>query len=119
MTDEEKWFKKFCEYYSDHIPNAVTFKKSEQYNKIVNAVKVISDFVYSTTPDAKIKYSADELIGDKMILEIITDELIVDDMKKFCETMSIAANFEVYPRTDGTIQFNVVFNDAFDIVDVS
>lgn len=117
MKKESNWLDAFCKFYTDHMPNTIVFKKcKERYDQILSAIDTISKFVYATNPEAKIEYHTDELIGDRIVLEIVTDEIIVDNLKSFCDSMKIAANFEVYPRTDGTIQFNVVFNDAYSVV---
>ena len=44
-------------------------------------------------------------------ISINGDMIVINDPKKFAELTSIASNFEVYRKTDDTIQFDMMFYD--------
>lgn len=81
-----------------------------RFNEFRYACNAITRAVKDEVPDAKIEYEInDGEVGDGDIT-IIANEIIVRDIKRFISGLKMAHNFEVYPRTDGNIQMNILFN---------
>lgn len=87
----------------------------KEFNYACNA---ITRAIKAESPNAKIKYSLnDGEIGDGDII-IIADEIVVRDVKRFVSGLKMAHNFEIYPRTDGNIQMNILFHKIMESVDL-
>lgn len=50
-------------------------------------------------------------------ITVTLDELVAQDTALFAAMIARADNFEVYPRTDGRIQLNIMFYAMLDTVD--
>lgn len=102
------------ETYKALMPKTVYLvKNKKRYDEAVKAICEIASDAVAADSDAKVKISPDPLTGSSLCLEVTTSLIIVDFLDKFCEALKKADNFEVYPRTDGLLNFNVVFENAF------
>ena len=102
------------EWYKKLMPKTVYLvKNKKRYDEAVKAICEIASCAVDADSDAKVKVSLDPLAGSSLCLEVTTSLIIVDLLDKFCAALKKANNIEVYARTDGLINFNVVFEDAF------
>ena len=113
-SENLKHIDKLLALYASKIPATVyLLKNKERYNEIVLAMDVITGFIKDISPDADIKITPQELNPTAISYCAIIDELIFSDIKAFCSAISAAANFEVYPRTNGKISLNIIFQGAY------
>lgn len=102
------------ETYKSLMPKTVYLVKNKQrYDEVVKAICEIASCAVDADRSAKVKISPDPLTGSSLCLEVTASLIVVDLLDKFCSALKKANNFEVLPRTDGFIEFNVVFEDAF------
>ncbi|MDE7082558.1 MAG: hypothetical protein K2O89_02485 [Clostridia bacterium] len=102
------------ETYKALMPKTVYLvKNKKRYDEAIKAICEIASDAVSADSEAKVKISPDPLTGSSLCLEVTTSLIIVDFLDKFCVALKKADNFEVYPRTDGLLNFNVVFENAF------
>lgn len=92
--------------------NPVRFKEFRYAcNAITKAVK-------AENPDAKIEYKINDGDIGEGVIRIIADEISARDLKLFISGLKMAHNFEVYPRTDGNIQMNILFHGVMESVNL-
>lgn len=102
------------ETYKVLMPKTVYLvKNKKRYDEIVKAICEIASCAVEVDSDAKVRISPDALTGSSLCLEVTASLIVVDLLDKFCSALKKANNFEVYPRTDGLLNFNIVFEDAF------
>lgn len=102
------------ETYKSLMPKTVYLVKNKQrYDEVVKSICEITSCAVFADRSAKVKISPDPLTGSSLCLEVTASLIVVDLLDKFCAALKKANNFEVLPRTDGLIEFNVVFEDAF------
>lgn len=102
------------ETYKALMPKTVYLvKNKKRYDEIVKAICEIASCAVEVDSDAKVRISPDALTGSSLCLEVTASLIVVDLLDKFCSALKKANNFEVYPRTDGLLNFNIVFEDAF------
>ncbi len=102
------------ETYKALMPKTVYLvKNKKRYDEAVKAICEIASCAVEVGSDSKVKIFPDPLTGSSLCLEVTTSLIVVDLLDKFCSALKKANNFEVYPRTDGLLNFNVVFEDAF------
>ena len=100
--------------YHKKMPNNVALvKNKERYDEIECAIKDIAELVLCCDSQAKIDISPDELTGSSVCVTISSSLVVIDIVDKFCDALRKADNFEVYPRSDGSIGLGIVFEDAF------
>ena len=105
---------KLLETYKSLMPKTVYLVKNKRrYDEAVKAIAEITSCVKQIDNDAMVKVSKDPLTGTSLCLEIRASFVTVYLIDKFCSALKKANNFEVYPRTDGHIGFDIAFNDAF------
>ncbi len=111
---KDKDLQKIFDFYEKHMPKtSILVKNKDIYDGAKQAIQDIADFVWESDPDAAIDVQPDALTGTSASMTIIANELIFDDMEKFSKAISKAQNFEIYPRTDGKISVNFVFNHLY------
>ena len=102
------------ETYKSLMPKTVYLVKNKnRYEEVEKAICEIVSCAVEADSESMVSISPDPLTGSALCLEITTSLIIVDLLDKFCTALKKASNFEVYPRIDGLIGFNVVFQDAF------
>ncbi|MDE6060875.1 MAG: hypothetical protein K2G31_05335 [Clostridia bacterium] len=102
------------ETYTTLMPKTVFLMKNKRrHDEVMQAIHEITTCVTKYDSSAKVEVFPDPLTGSSLCLEVTTSLIIVDLLDKFCEALKKASNFEAYSRTDGLIEFNVVFEDAF------
>lgn len=102
------------EVYKALMPKTVyLIKNKSRYDEAVKAICEIASCAVEADRDAKVKVCPDALTGSSLCLEITASLIVVDLLDKFCAALKKANNFEVYPKTDGLLNFNVIFEDAF------
>ena len=109
---------KFLDWFRSTRPETIYLVKNKaRYAEVMGAIRTIYDFAYESNPDGTILTAPtpDPLIGDKICVEIISNLVVFEDMKKFCAALSKASNFEVCARTDGKALIGIVFDDVYDI----
>lgn len=102
----------------------------EQVNEIANAVAKSESGVSVTVPEkvllvrdvfnilkrivrgrnVNITYDLNEPYASMGAVTIVGEEILVEDPAVFAHTAAAASNFEVYPKTDGTVQMNFTFH---------
>lgn len=104
----------FLETYKALMPKTVYLVKNKgRYDEVVKAICEIAAFAVDADSDAKVKVSPDPLTGSSLCLQVTASYIVIDLLDKFCAAIKKASNFEICARTDGLIEFNVVFEDAF------
>lgn len=95
------------------------YKLEEERTHILNPKRVvemetayntISKIVLSISPDAEIKCHLSELTPAHAVIDIVTDELIVQDIRQFITGIENANNFEIYPLKKGKMCIAIMFH---------
>lgn len=114
MTDEE------VEQMLDSIVTAVAEEVAAEDNKtlIINPHKIrrvlsaykILEYLIKDIKGAKASYKLHEPYKSMGSVSIVSNNLIFRKPKWFLKAVELADNFEVYPKTEGTIQMNFTFH---------
>lgn len=110
MNDKE--FTQFTENLQAYLEREKTFVinplRMEEFERGVNIASELF-------PDSKIEIKDDPLqMGAKIIHVEDTDILMRGEreINLFCEMISLADNFEIYPVSENTIRFSAVFQEV-------
>lgn len=97
-----------------HMPETVYLVRNKgRYDKIVDAMKKIQDFVASIDDDARFEVSKDQLIGTSIVLDVNCTLLAFTEVDKFCDAIKTADSIDIVALTDGTVKITFGFNDAY------
>ena len=108
----------FLEWYMSKRPETVYLVKNKaRYAEAIAAIRTIYDFAHTSNPTGTIisKPSPDDLTGTSLVIEIISNLVVFEDMKRFCAALSKTDNFEIHARTDGNALIGIVFEDVWDL----
>jgi hypothetical protein len=107
----------FLDWFKSMRPETIYLVKDKRrYAEVMDAIRTIYDFAHASNPDGTVLTTPapDQLIGDKICIEIISNLVVFEDMKKLCAALSKASNFEIVARTDGKASIGIVFEDVYD-----
>ncbi len=114
MTDEE------IEKMKDFIVNNLAEEISAEDSKtsIINPYKVqqvlytykLLESLFKGNKYAKVNYELYEPYRSMGSVSVIGKDLTIKKPKWFIKAVELANNFEVYPKTDGTVQMNFTFH---------
>ena len=76
----------------------------------VECVKLVYDAMCcSVSKKSNIKYEIGEPLSSMAVITIIGKPIAITNPELFARAISIADNFEVYPKTNGSVQMNLAF----------
>jgi len=100
--------------YKERVPETVyLLKNKKRYSEIMAAVDRIVGYVVGISPDAKIEIEAGKMDARAIYLTITTDEIIIQDIKGFCDALLNGANMEIYPIKSNKLVISILFNGAY------
>ena len=100
--------------YEALMPETAYLKKNpNRYPEVEKAVREIASLALDCDSEAKIEIKPDELTGSSLCLTIVSNLIVIDEIDKFCTSLAKADNFEVCPRTDGTVSLGMCFENAW------
>lgn len=100
--------------YKEKMPKtAYLLKNKERYAEIMAAIDQIIAYVVSISPDAKIEIEAGKMDTRAIYLTITTDEIIIQDIKGFCDALLNGDNMEIYPAKGDKLVMSILFNGAY------
>jgi len=73
----------------------------------------IKKLVLEQDPNATVSCTMKEINNGTVYVNINTYWLTIRETKEFAELIKKANNFEIYPRTDETIQLNIAFHGVY------
>jgi len=110
----------FLEWYKSKRPETIYLVKNKQrYAEVMNAIKTIYKLAYESNPDGTMikKPTPDELIGDTLIFDIITNLVAFDseESQEFCSALSKATTFDIGTMTGyKKVLISMKFADVYD-----
>lgn len=81
--------------------------KETEFTKAYNAIKAI---ILKEEPDSTIECKVED--GDGVIV-IKASWITIREIKTFCDALSKANNFEIYPKLDETLCMNITFHGVY------
>jgi hypothetical protein len=113
---EFKEVDKFLDWFKENRPATVYLvKNKKRYDEVMKAVEDITTFAVESNPKGtKIVVDPDELTGMSICFEIISNIVVFEDMKKFCEAAMKASNMDIHSRTDDKVSISFVFPNVFE-----
>ena len=100
--------------YKEKVPETVyLLKNKERYAEIMAAIDRIVGYIRDISPDAKVEVVAGEMDASVICLRVTTDEIIIQDIKGYCDALLKSANMEIYPTKNNKLVMGVVFNGAY------
>ena len=79
-----------------------------RYKTMIRTAAELKDILCENHEEGQLDIDICEIFNMGSITAQLSD-LIVCNIPRFTEMISKADNFEIYPRTDGTIQLNITF----------
>ena len=105
MRKEEKFLKKLVKLIEEDEAG-----RTELIPEKINCVDAVYDALcYSVGKMAKVEYEIGETFSSVAIITITGKDIVVKNADLFARAISIADNFEVYPKTNGSVQMNLAF----------
>ena len=86
----------------------------DRYKEVVDSYEIIKGIIRSVDPDATIEIKECPLQLGSVFIKIVTSDVTVYDMDAFADATRNANNFQIYPRTDETVQFDILFEGVID-----
>lgn len=87
--------------------NAEVFQVNQAFDRASELMKELR----ISGNDVSIVAEHGTVISNASSISINGDKIIVNDPQMFAEMTSLASNFEIYRKTDDTIQFDMMFYD--------
>lgn len=93
-------------------------KNKERYDEIGSAIYdiVTSLDILDANDETKWVIKHGDLCGEDIHLCIETDVIFCEIIDKFCDGLKKADGFEIVPRTDGKVEFNILFQGGYDLI---
>lgn len=91
--------------------NKVKMINLHRYKQLMKTASELKKILAENTEQGEIDIEIDEMFNAGYISARLND-LEVTDTQAFAEMIAKADNFEIYPRTDGTIQLNITLQSA-------
>ena len=85
-----------------------------RYQQVVDAYVIIKDIILSVDPEATIEIREGALQLSSVAINIVTSDVTVYDTRAFAEATKNADNFQIYPRTDEKVQFDILFEGVIE-----
>lgn len=106
----------FCGWLRAKLPPVVYLRENgKRFEEVIGAIAKLEDFFRREEPSAVFQVRQDPLLGTTLSLSVTCALLSVSDPKEFARLVAGADSLEATPLTDGTVQFDLSFNDAYDI----
>lgn len=105
------FWEKLREYFLQMPENLVKVVDFERYKSMLQSAAELEELLLENSSKGQIKIEICELFNMGSIFASIED-LTVYDIQKFARIVSRADNFEIYPKTDGTLQLNLGFQSV-------
>ena len=106
----------FCGWLRAKLPPVVYLRENgKRFEEVTEAIAKLEDFFRLEEPSATFQVRQDPLLGTTLALTVTCALLTASDPKEFARLIAGADSFEATPLTDGTVQFDLSFNDAYDI----
>ena len=120
MPNQEKFtdVDEFLEWYKSKRPETIYLVKNKaRYTEVMDAIRTICDFAIESNPEGTLLTmpTGDPLLGTSMIVEITSNLVVFEDMKKFCSALSKADNFEIRTTSNNKAFIGIVFADVYEI----
>ena len=106
----------FCGWLRAKLPPVVYLRENgKRFEEVTEAIAKLEDFFRLEEPSATFQVRQDPLLGTTLALTVTCALLSVSDPKEFARHVAGADSLEATPLTDGTVQFDLSFNDVYDI----
>ena len=83
----------------------------DRYRLMLQTAAKMKEILAVNNSKGEIKINVSEMFNQGYITTEL-DDLVITDTRLFGNVISKADNFEVYPKTNGKIQFNITFNSV-------
>ena len=105
----EAFVDQFAEFIRQTSENRVKVINIERYMLMLkNAIHLKALLSEEVETEAHVSIEINDLFNSGSISANL-NELVIHDPTEFSALISEADNFEIYPKTDGTIQLNITF----------
>ena len=98
----------FFDYYSEGTVKMIDF---DRYAVLMKTAAELKQFLAETDEQGELEIELDERFEMGTISTRLND-LTVMDPSRFAAMIAAADNFEIYPRTDGTLQLIITFQSV-------
>ena len=106
----------FCGWLRAKLPPVVFLRvNGKRFEEVTGEIAKLEDFFRLEEPSATFQVRQDPLLGTTLALTVTCALLSVSDPKEFARLIAGADSFEATPLTDGTVQFDLSFNDVYAI----
>ena len=106
----------FCGWLRAKLPPVVYLRENgKRFEEVTGAIAKLEDFFRREGPSAVFQVRQDPLLGTTLSLSVTCALLSVSDPKEFARLVAGADSLEATPLADGTVQFDLSFNDVYDI----
>lgn len=117
MSDEERFWALFAESYD--IQQAADAKalyalNKQRYKEMQEAYKLLKELALESDPEAEVTYGISTVYKERGNVEMICTNFgaDTDQMDMFRQVVGLADNFDIMPKTNGTISIIFSFNDV-------
>jgi len=115
MSKEFKTIDELMGFYEKNMPkNVVLVKNRERYAEILKSIEALNFFIKSISPDAVVEITMGDIDPSAIYYNATVDEIIIYKVKEFCEAISTASNFEIYPKSKSKIQLSILFDGGYE-----
>lgn len=83
--------------------------------QVLYTYKVVKYLTKGTA--AKVTYTLHEPYRSMGVVSVVGSDLLFRNTEWFVKAIELASNFEVYPKTDGTVQINFTFHGLTRAID--
>ena len=108
MEENYPLFDALAAYLSELPKASVKILNFPQYTKFLRTVTKLQAYMDTYNPCILIASEVDEELCYGCI-RIEVDDLTILNPELFCEILSTASNFEIYPLQNGTIRMSIMF----------
>ena len=98
----------FFDYYSEGTVKMIDF---DRYAVLMKTAAELKQILSETDEQGELEIELDERF-DMGTISTRLNDLTVMDPSRFAAMIAAADSFEIYPRTDGTLQLNIAFRSV-------
>ena len=90
----------------------------QRQTEFIKAYREIKSLILAEDPTAKIECEMHEANIGAGVIRIETEWLVVREIQDFCDAISKANNFEVFPTVDNTLRMTIMFYSIYKRIEV-